>query len=77
MSNRKGIRPYLNAYCGGLAIRKDDILAFAGAWKALRLPVSDDSGDVTGIIVNFNAATAIEANRPSLIRVPADMTEFA
>ena len=36
----------------------------------------DDGGDITGITVKFNSATAIEANHPYIIKVSAAVTEF-
>ena len=38
-------------------------------------PISDGD-DVVGIIVNFNDVTAIEANRPYIIKVSTPLTEF-
>lgn len=37
----------------------------------------DDGGDITGITVKFNSATAIEANHPYIIKVSTAVTEFA
>ena len=36
----------------------------------------DDGGDITGITVKFNSATAIEANHPYIIKVSAAVPEF-
>ena len=36
----------------------------------------DDGGDITGITVKFNSATAIEANHPYIIKVSSAITEF-
>jgi hypothetical protein len=36
----------------------------------------DGKGDITGITVKFNAATAIEANHPYIIKVSAPVSEF-
>jgi len=36
----------------------------------------DDTGNIVGIAVNFNTATAIEANHPYIIKVSSPVTEF-
>ena len=36
----------------------------------------DDGGDITGITVKFNSATAIEANHPYIIKISSAITEF-
>lgn len=37
----------------------------------------DDEGNITGIAVNFEPVTAIEANHPYIIKVSAPVTEFS